>query len=90
FIVKVRAMDRGRFLTGLSRYHVGYGLHFPAAHLLTHIRQRYGCRPGMLPVTEEAAERIVSLPLYPDMAEDDVLYVGEAVKALIRDEGGSS
>jgi dTDP-4-amino-4,6-dideoxygalactose transaminase len=34
----------------------------------------------MLPVTEAAAERIVSLPMYPELTEEQEQAVVEAVK----------
>jgi UDP-4-amino-4-deoxy-L-arabinose-oxoglutarate aminotransferase len=76
-------MDRGAFMEKLSDYQIGYGLHFPAAHRLAYIRSRFGVREGELKETERAADRILSLPLFPDMTEEDVHYVCEAVKEIM-------
>ena len=84
FVVKVKSMDRGAFMEALSRYNVGYGLHFPACHLLTHVRKRFGTAAEMLPETERAAAHIVSLPLFPDMRDDDVWYVCDAIRAILK------
>jgi UDP-4-amino-4-deoxy-L-arabinose-oxoglutarate aminotransferase len=83
FVVKVTGMDRGAFMEKLSGYQIGYGLHFPAAHRLSYIRSRFGVREGELRETERAADRILSLPLFPDMTEEDVHYVCEAVKEIM-------
>jgi UDP-4-amino-4-deoxy-L-arabinose-oxoglutarate aminotransferase len=84
FIIKVLSMDRGLFMEKLSEYNIGYGLHFPACHLLNYIKKQFGNGEGMLPETERAAGKIISLPLFPDMVDDDVFYVCEAIKEILK------
>lgn len=86
FIVKVKSMEREVFMQRLSDYNIGYGIHFPAAHLLRYVRGAYGTGKGDLPVTEAAAARILSLPLFPSMQDCDVLYVCEAIKEILSHE----
>jgi UDP-4-amino-4-deoxy-L-arabinose-oxoglutarate aminotransferase len=86
FVVKVTGMARERFMERLSEYNIGYGLHFPACHGLTYVRNRYGSES--LPETERAAARIISLHLFPDMADDDVLYVGRAIREILQPAEG--
>lgn len=86
FVVKVTAMTRERFMERLSDYNIGYGFHFPACHRLSYVKNRYA--PARLPETERAAARIISLPLFPDMADDDVLYVGQAIREILQEPGG--
>ena len=84
FVVKVTAMRRGRFMEQLSEYNIGYGLHFPVTHRLQYVRERFGDLDALLPETGRAADLIISLPLYPGMADDDVTYVCAAIKEIIR------
>ncbi|HVO65384.1 MAG TPA: aminotransferase class I/II-fold pyridoxal phosphate-dependent enzyme [Syntrophales bacterium] len=84
FIVKILSMDRGDFMEKLSQYNIGYGLHFPACHLLSYVQKQFATGRGMLPQTERAADRIISLPLFPDMKNDDVLYVCEAIRGILK------
>jgi len=83
FIIKIISMDRERFLEKLSGYQIGYGIHFPAGHRLSYIRERYKIKEGELKETERASTQLVSLPLFPDMKEDDVSYVCEAVREIL-------
>jgi len=83
FVIKVNSMDREHFMQRLSEYQIGYGIHFPAGHLLSYIKERYKIRKGELKETERANSKLVSLPLFPDMEEDDVSYVCEAVKEIL-------
>lgn len=83
FIIKVTSMDRERFMQKLSEYQIGYGIHFPAGHRLSYIQKRYKIKKGELKETERANTRLVSLPLFPDMKEEDVSYVCEAVREIL-------
>ena len=84
FIIKLKDMDRRSFMEKLSEYNVGYGLHFPANHLLAYVKERFPAPEGALPETERAAEGIISLPLFPDMLDGDVHYVCEAIREIMR------
>jgi len=84
FIVKIKEYPRDAFMEKLADYNIGYGLHFPPAHALSYVRKKYGGTGRSLPETKRAAQRIISLPLFPDMTEDDVQYVCKAVKEILK------
>jgi dTDP-4-amino-4,6-dideoxygalactose transaminase len=67
----------------LAEYNIGYGLHFPPAHTLSYIKERYVSKIGSLRETERAGDKIVSLPLFPDMRQEDVQYVCTAIKQIV-------
>lgn len=61
---------------------IGTGIHYP---LPVHLQPAYshlGLGPGSLPVTESLAGRILSLPMYPDLAAEDAVRVAEQVAAF--------
>ncbi len=84
FIVRVQneknKSGRDQFMEGLKQRNIGTGLHFRAIHLQKYYQEQMGFRAGMLPDTEWNSERICSLPLFPDMTENDVSDVVEAIK----------
>ena len=84
FVIKVLAINREEFMSRLSDYNIGYGLHFPPAHTLSYVKEKYPESVGMLRETDRAAEKILSLPLFPDMQEKDVQYVCTAIKEIIK------
>jgi dTDP-4-amino-4,6-dideoxygalactose transaminase len=84
FVIKILAINREEFMSRLSDYNIGYGLHFPPAHTLSYVKEKYPESVGMLAETERAAEKILSLPLFPDMQEKDVQYVCTAIKEIIK------
>jgi len=81
FVVKIKSMERRHFMEALAERNIGYGFHFPACHTLSYVKRRFGTTH--LPVTEDVAEKIVSLPLYPGMDGLQVQRVIEAVREII-------
>jgi UDP-4-amino-4-deoxy-L-arabinose-oxoglutarate aminotransferase len=86
FVIKVLALGRDKFMNRLAEYNIGYGLHFPPAHTLSYVKERYAASIGMLAETQRAADKIISLPLFPDMRQEDVQYVCTAIKEIVNNE----
>ncbi len=80
-------VDRFEFMSFLKSKGVQTSIHYRPVHLFTYYRRLFGYREGTLPVTEEVARRIVTLPLHPLMDEGDVEYVCNAIREFF-DEGG--
>lgn len=51
---------------------VGVNVHYSPVHLFSFYRRAFGTAAGLCPVAEDAATRILTLPLHPGMAESDV------------------
>lgn len=62
---------------------IGVGVHFRAVHLSPYYSNTYGFKPGMFPVAEYNSERVISLPLYPSLSDDDVAHVIGTVKDIV-------
>ncbi len=63
---------RDELLANLKENGVGVGIHYPIPlHLQPCFRDVPGARRETLPVTERLVERILSLPLYPELSEED-------------------
>jgi len=79
----VQVDDRERVIAELAQRGVGTGIHYPTPiHLQEAYRER-GYRPGAFPVTEAAAKRVLSLPMYPELAESDVRRVADALNEAL-------
>ena len=72
--------DRVEFRTALAERGIQTSLHYPPIHQFSAYRQLGSSRP--LPLTEAVEPRLVTLPLYPHMSDDDVCAVTEAVVAV--------
>lgn len=64
---------------------IGTGIHYPVPIHLQKAYQTLGHGVGSFPVAESAAKRVLSLPLFPEMAEEDVEVVASAVSAFSLD-----
>ncbi|MBI4522805.1 MAG: UDP-4-amino-4,6-dideoxy-N-acetyl-beta-L-altrosamine transaminase [Deltaproteobacteria bacterium] len=74
---------RAEVFSALRTAGIGASVHYIPVHLHPFYRQRFGTRPGLCPVAEAAYERIVSLPLFPRMTENDVQTVIAAVRQVV-------
>ncbi|HSS48354.1 MAG TPA: aminotransferase class I/II-fold pyridoxal phosphate-dependent enzyme [Thermoanaerobaculia bacterium] len=86
YVIKVldsAGVGRDAFMAALRQRNVGTGLHFRAVHTQPYYVQKYPGVVGSLPKAEWVSDRICSLPLFPDMTEDDVRYVVDAVKDVL-------
>jgi UDP-4-amino-4-deoxy-L-arabinose-oxoglutarate aminotransferase len=76
-------MTRDDFMAKLKERNIGSGLHFRATHLQKYYREHQGTERGQLTHTEWNSDRILSLPLFPDMKNEDVDDVLEAAKQVL-------
>jgi len=75
-------MDRDAFMQGMKERNIGTGLHYRAVHLYPYYREQYGFKPGDFPNAETISDRIVSLPLFPLMTDEDQDRVIDAMADL--------
>ncbi|MBA0038609.1 UDP-4-amino-4-deoxy-L-arabinose aminotransferase [Pantoea sp. BIGb0393] len=84
FIIRVDeaqcGISRDALMEALKAQDIGTGLHFRAAHTHKYYRGRY---PQLsLPNTEWNSDRICSIPLFPDMRDEDVARVVNALRQI--------
>ena len=84
--VEALSMSRDDFMQALKDKQIGSGLHFRATHTQKYYREKYA-DTVVLPDTEWNSERICSLPLYPDMTNDDVQRVVDTIKQIMAENG---
>lgn len=72
-------IDRDQFIVELNNRNVGTSVHFIPVTNMSAYTSRYGFKPSDFPNTEKHYQRIISLPLYPTMTDEEVQYVIDAV-----------
>jgi len=83
----IETPERDNLAQHLAAQGIQTGIHYPIpCHLQPGTHSRAGVRSQALPHTEEAAERILSLPLFPSLAEADADRVAEAVRGFFAGE----
>lgn len=76
-------IDRDGMLDAFQQHKIGIGVHFRALHLHPWYQENMGFRRGMLPKTEYASDRVVSLPLYTALERADQDYIIDVTRHLI-------
>jgi perosamine synthetase len=64
--------DRARMFKALRAENIGVNVHYIPVHLHPYYRERFGSKPGDFPVAEGAYERLISLPMFHGMSDQDV------------------
>jgi perosamine synthetase len=84
FVVQLpRGRDRDGTVRSLGALGVPSKPYFPAVHLMSFYRERFGHRPGEFPVCEDVAARSIALPFFPGMTEGQVARVAEALREVL-------
>ncbi|GIK55385.1 MAG: UDP-4-amino-4,6-dideoxy-N-acetyl-beta-L-altrosami ne transaminase [Chloroflexota bacterium] len=76
-------VDRNTLFQALRAEGMGVNLHYIPVHLHPFYRQRLGTRPGLCPAAEAAYAEILSLPIFPQMSDEDVPDVITAVSKVV-------
>jgi dTDP-4-amino-4,6-dideoxygalactose transaminase len=80
----VRVKDREKLQNFLKENEIASGLHYPIPLHLTRAYAYLGYKKGDFPVAEKLANDILSLPMYPELTEEQIEYVCEKIKAFYK------
>lgn len=83
FPVWVDPKKRDKILKYINDHGVGAVIHYPAIHLFSYYRKRFGFKNGSFPNAERIAKRDISLPLYPKLKDNEINYVIKIVSKAI-------
>lgn len=76
-------VGRAEVFAALRAEGIGVNVHYVPVHLHPYYRERFGTGPGLCPVAEDAYERILTLPVWPGMSDDDADDVIAAVRKVL-------
>ena len=80
YVVKLAEhVDRDRAFARLRAEGIGANVHYAPVYLHSHYR-KLGYAPGIAPVAEAAAKKILTLPMFPAMSAADVARVAAALE----------
>jgi perosamine synthetase len=77
------AADRAQIFRALRAENIGVNVHYIPVHFHPYYRDRFGFRGGEFPVAEAAYERLISLPMFHAMTDQDVQDVIAAVAKVL-------
>jgi dTDP-4-amino-4,6-dideoxygalactose transaminase len=82
-IFAIRTQNRDAFMAQLTERGVSCGIHYPvpvhrqAAYASLHLPV------GSFPIAEKCADEFVSLPMFPELTEEQITYVADQIKNLV-------
>jgi dTDP-4-amino-4,6-dideoxygalactose transaminase len=77
------SIDRGQFIEALRERRIGTSVHFIPIPLHPFFRSFASLSQNQCPTALELYPRLITLPLYPEMTEAEVEYVGHTVRDLL-------
>jgi len=75
--------DRGQIFGALRAENIGVNVHYIPVHMHPFYRDNFGYKGGEFPVAEDAYARLISLPMFHGMSDQDVLDVVAAVRKVL-------
>ena len=84
YVVKLpEGVDRDAVMTRMRERGVATAPYVPSIHLQSYMRERYGFREGMFPVSEVTSARTMALPFHARLDAGDQEYVVDALRASL-------
>jgi perosamine synthetase len=78
------ALTRDALYAALRAENIGVNVHYLPVYLHPYYRRRFKVGPGLCPIAEAAYKRLITLPLFPRMTDEDLMDVVMAVRKVIR------
>ena len=88
-IYAVRAARRDWIIAELQQKGIASGIHYP---LPLHLQEAYrglGHNTGDFPIAEKCCDQVLSLPMYPEMTDEQINYVADELKQMIQPEAAA-
>ena len=80
----VAVEDRSRIQHELNERGIATGIHYPTPIHLQPAYRHLGHRDGDFPMVERLAQRVLSLPMFPELRDEQIEYVSEVLAASLR------
>lgn len=76
-------VDRDHIFRALREENIGVNVHYIPVHYHSYYENKFGLKKGILPNVEWLFPRLLTIPLFPRMSDDDVNDVVNALKKVI-------
>lgn len=75
--------QRDRLIQFLQEKGIHTGIHYPIPCHLQPVMKNFSDQPPVLPKTESVVREIISLPMFPELTEDEILYITQSIKEFL-------
>ena len=81
YVIKID--NRDEVIEKLKENGVGCSVHFIPIHKHTYYKNRYGYKNKDYPIANDVFDKSLSLPIYPDMSDEEIEYVIKNVNEIV-------
>jgi dTDP-4-amino-4,6-dideoxygalactose transaminase len=82
-VYAIRVQERDEVRRRLEEKEIGCAVHYPVPIHLQEACQNLGYTAGAFPVAENLAEEFLSLPMFPELTEEQIEYVARCVSETV-------
>ncbi len=79
-------LNRDKLRLHLNAQGIATAIYYPLSLHLQEVYKPLGYKPGDLPESERAQEEVLSLPMYPELREEQIEEIASAIKAFCREQ----
>jgi dTDP-4-amino-4,6-dideoxygalactose transaminase len=76
-------VTRNALIDKLADQGIGTSVHYKPLHQMTYYRNFYDLKPADYPETERIWKGTLSLPIYPDLKDSELLFICETIKKIL-------
>ncbi len=76
-------IDKKEFYFRLKEKGVVFQVHYVPVHLQPFYRKKFGFKEGDFPIAEKFYHREISIPIYPSLKEENLIYIGNSIKETV-------
>jgi len=84
YVIQVEEGVRDNLITYLNSRGIGAQIHYPIPIHLQKAYKHLGYKEGSFPVAERLAKRIISLPMFPELKQQEIEYIAQEIGAFFK------
>ncbi len=86
FVIRLKEgapLERGQLIAKLQEKGIGTSVHYMPLHLQPYWKNRYQLKEKNFPNAQSSYEKMISIPLYPGLGEENQLYIIETINNIL-------
>jgi dTDP-4-amino-4,6-dideoxygalactose transaminase len=81
---KTAKISRNQFIEKMSEAGIGTSVHYKPLHQMSYYKKKYNLKETDFPNTEKTWKGNVSIPLFPFMKEDELVYICNNIESILK------
>jgi len=77
-------ITKTEFFEKMKQHNIGLQVHYIPVHTQPYYKNNFGLNDGDFPIAEEFYNNEVSIPIYPLLEEDDLIYIVNMIKKIAK------